>query len=252
MDERSQVMSAEELVRYRRQLIIDGFDEAAQLRLRSSTIAVLGVGGLGCPAALYLAAAGVGHLVLIDDQVPEAANLNRQILHWGTDVRASRTKVQSASWKLRELNENVHVDARFGHLSKDNISLLLGGSDLVLDCTDNFESRLVLNDFCVGHRIPLVHAGVEGLSGQVTTIVPGRTPCLRCIFPRPPRAGRELPILGAAAGVFGSLQAAEAIKTVTGLGEPLLGRMMVGDLGSGRWEEVEIARDPDCQACSRL
>ena len=238
--------------RYRRQLIIDGFGEEAQLKLKKATVGVLGVGGLGSPAIMYLAAAGVGRIILVDDQVPEMSNLNRQTMHWLRDVSASRLKVESAAWKVREMNEEVQVLERCERVTKESISSVLKEAEIVLDCTDNFETRYALNSFCVETRKPFVHAGVEGMHGQITTIVPGGTPCLRCLFPKPPPKKEELPILGAAAGVFGAMQASEAIKLITGIGEPLEGQMILGDLRENVWDRVEVRRDHSCPVCSSL
>lgn len=238
--------------RYRRQLIIEGFGEEAQLKLKKATVGVLGVGGLGSPAIMYLAAAGVGRIILVDDQVPEMSNLNRQTMHWLRDVSASRLKVESAAWKIKEMNEEVQVLERCERVTKESISSVLKEAEIVLDCTDNFETRYALNSFCVETRKPFVHAGVEGMYGQITTIIPGDTPCLSCLFPKPPPNKAELPILGAVAGVFGAMQASEAIKLVTGIGEPLRGQMVLGDLRDNVWDRVDVIRDSSCPVCSSL
>jgi molybdopterin/thiamine biosynthesis adenylyltransferase len=238
--------------RYRRQLIIEGFGEEAQLKLKKATVGILGVGGLGSPATMYLAAAGVGRILLVDDQIPEMSNLNRQVLHWLRDVSASRLKVESAAWKIKEMNEEVQVLERCERVTKESISSVLSDADVILDCTDNFETRYALNSFCVETRKPFVHAGVEGMHGQITTIVPGETPCLRCLFPKTPPKKIELPILGAVAGVFGAMQAAEAIKLITGVGEALKGQMVLGDLRTNVWDRVEVQRDSSCPTCSGL
>jgi molybdopterin/thiamine biosynthesis adenylyltransferase len=243
-------LSASDKERYKRQLTMERFGEKSQLRLARARVAILGVGGLGSPAAMYLAAAGVGTLILVDDQVPELSNLNRQVLHWQRDVAEAIPKVESAAWKIKEMNPEIRVTTRFQKVTEDNIAEALDGSDLVLDCTDNFQVRMSLNRFCLSRSRPFVHAGVEGMHGQITTIIPGETPCLRCLFPQPPAAGSGLSIIGAAAGVFGSMQAIEAIKLITGFGRPLQGRILVGDLEAGWWEEVEVGRYPSCPDCS--
>ena len=238
--------------RYRRQLIIEGFGEQAQLKLKRATVGVLGVGGLGSPASMYLAYAGIGSLILVDDQVPEMSNLNRQVLHWLRDVSAGRLKVESAGWKIKQMNEDVQVLERQERVTPESIVSVLSDADVILDCTDNFATRYALNDFCVARRRPFVHAGVEGMHGQITTIIPGETPCLRCLFPKAPQPKGELPILGAVAGIFGSMQAAEAIKVITGVSRPLKGRMLTADLADNVWEQVELERDPSCPVCSGL
>jgi molybdopterin-synthase adenylyltransferase len=245
-------LSSRDKDRYHRQLIIEGFGEEAQLKLGRATVGVLGIGGLGSPATMYLAAAGIGRILLVDDQVPEMSNLNRQVLHWLRDVSASRLKVESAAWKIKEMNDEVQVLERYERVTKESISSVLGEAEIILDCTDNFETRYALNAFCVETRKPFVHAGVEGLYGQITTIVPGETPCLKCLFPNPPPRKSELPILGAATGVFGSMQAAEAIKLITGVGDALKGQMISGDLRTNVWERVEVQRDKACPVCSGL
>jgi len=237
--------------RYGRQMIMGGFGEEAQLKLKAATVGVLGLGGLGSPASLYLAAAGVGHLILVDDQKVERSNLNRQLLHWDEDAARSRPKVGSATDKLKRLNRHIALASHRERVGQDNIDRILGPAELVLDCTDNFETRMVLNDFCVSAKKPFVHAGVEGLGGQITTIVPGRTPCLRCLFPRTPSNIEPVPILGATAGVFGCMQAVEAVKLITGVGSRLAGKMLVGDMSCNSWDLIEIEADPECPVCGR-
>jgi len=223
--------------------------EEGQERLRRATVGIAGVGGLGSPTAMYLTAAGVGRLVLADPQVPELSNLNRQLLHWTKDVGAA-PKVASAAGKLRALNPEVEVVERAVEVREDNIAEVFAGCDLLVDCLDNLAPRMTLNAHALRTGTPLVHGAVEGWHGQVTVVLPGRTPCLACLFPRPPVAKRTLPIIGATAGVFGSIQAGEAIKVLTGLGEPLASRLLVGDLLSQYWEVVEIDRAEGCPACS--
>jgi len=242
-------LSAKEREKYSRQMVMEGFGEKAQLKLKGATVGILGVGGLGSPASMYLAAAGTGHLILADDQKVERSNLNRQLLHWEQDAESSRYKVESAAEKLKGLNSDLMLTLRTERIHKNNIALLLDDADIMLDCTDNFETRMVLNAFCVSTKKPFVHAGVEGMAGQITTIVPGRSPCLRCLFPRLPPQKTSIPILGAAAGVFGSMQAVEAMKLITGVGQPLIGRMLVADLGCNSWDVIEIEPDPDCPVC---
>lgn len=237
--------------RYKRQLLIKGFGQKAQLSLARSTVGVLGVGGLGSPACMYLTAAGVGRLILIDDQIPEVSNLNRQVLHWERDVSSGREKVESAAWKLKEMNSDLEIVEISERVTKKNLSAVLKDADVMLDCTDNFETRYLLNRFCVEEKVPFVHAAVEGMCGQITTIVPGKTPCLRCLFPRPPPKRQDIAILGATAGVFGAMQATEAIKLITGVGETLRSKLLVGDLSCNTWDVIEVSRDKGCPVCRR-
>jgi len=236
--------------RYARQLIIEGLGQKGQDRLADACVAVVGMGGLGCPASLYLAAAGVGRLVLIDDQRIEGSNLNRQILHFQEDAQLSRYKVESARMKLEALNPEVDLEALPLRLEEDN-PYVLENADVVLDCLDNPKARYVLNRHCLGSKTPLVHGAVEGLSGHVMTIVPGG-PCLRCAFPRMVDRRGPVPVLGAAAGAIGSMQAVEAVKIITGMGGTTGGRALFLDMMTGSMDEVLFPRDPACPDCGSL
>lgn len=247
MIRRGDVPGAMSADRYSRQTALPDVGEEGQERLRRATVGVVGVGGLGSPVALYLAAAGVGRLVLIDPETPELSNLNRQVLHWTEDVGVN-TKVRSAASKLRRLNPEVEVEDRAVRLTAENVDDLLPYCDVVVDCLDSFPPRMVLNRFCVERGTPLVHGAVEGWHGQVTVVLPGRTPCLACLFPRSPEP-RSVPIMGATAGAFGSIQAGEAIKLLTGTGEVLASRLLIGDLQHHQWDVVDIAPAGRCQVC---
>ena len=235
--------------RYARQRMLQGMGAEGQERLAGATVGVMGVGGLGSPASMYLAAAGIGRLVLADPQVPEESNLNRQVLHWTEDV-GTRSKVDSAARKLAALNPNIEVLAKAVEVSRDNIADVFEGCTILLDCLDSVPARMVLNEHALRTGTPAVHAAVEGWHGQVTVMVPGETPCLACLFPRAPRAAGDIPIIGVTAGVFGCLQAGEAIKLITGIGQPLTSKMLIGDLSSQYWDTVEIGRARECPACS--
>ena len=235
--------------RYSRQLAMKGFDEGVQERLLSSRVGILGIGGLGGVVAQYLTAAGVGTLVLVDEDVPEMSNLNRQVLHWEEDVAKMVPKVDSAAEKLHRLNSDVELVTRRERVTEDNIDDVFSGADVIVDCLDDFNVRYILNAYCVRERRPFIHGGIEGMHGQLTTIVPYETPCLNCIFPNVPRPKEPLPIVGVTAAFFGALQAAEAIKLLTGIGEPLTGKLMVGDLASNQYEKVYVRRVEDCPVC---
>ncbi len=237
--------------RYQRQLLIDGIGESGQSKMMKATVAVVGVGGLGSPVCMYLAVAGVGRLIIVDDQTVEVSNLNRQLLHWQEDAEASRLKVDSAAEKLIGMNPNLKVRKHPVRLVAKNIHLLLDDADIIVDCTDNFETRMIMNDYAVGTNKPFVHGAIEALHGQITTVVPGKTPCLRCIFPRPPGQKASIPVLGSAAGTIGAMQATEVIKLLTGFGEPMLGRMLVVDMQNNCYETICIDMDPNCSACGR-
>jgi len=236
--------------RYVRQMMLPGFGEDGQDKLAGSTVAIMGVGGLGSPAAYYLAGAGVGRLILADPQTPDVTNLNRQILHWEEDVGAV-PKAESAAWKLRRFNPHVEVEAHDIEVTPANIAGVFRGADVILDCLDSFAPRFVLNDHALRTSTPFVHAAVEGMHGQITVIEKGRTPCLRCLFPRAPEK-RLFPILGSTAGVFGCLQAAEAVKLLTGVGQPLRSKLLVGDLERNSWETIDILPAENCPTCGEM
>jgi adenylyltransferase/sulfurtransferase len=234
--------------RFIRQMAISGFGREGQQRLEQSCVLVVGMGGLGCSASLYLAAAGVGRLILMDPQRVELSNLNRQILHWEGDV--GRYKVESAIEKLLSLNPRLKVEGRREEANARNLQELVERADVVVDGTDNYATRYLLNEVCVRLGKPFVHGAVEGFLGQITTILPGKGPCLRCIFPHPPPEKEGPPVLGATAGVVGCLEAMETIKLLTGLGEPLVGRLLIFDGKGMHFEEVRVNRRADCPVCS--
>ncbi|WP_456421794.1 ThiF family adenylyltransferase [Thermococcus sp.] len=231
------MLSERELERYDRQIMI--FGKEGQEKLKSSKVAVVGVGGLGSPVAYYLASAGIGTLLLIDEQKPELSNLNRQILHWEEDL-GKNPKPLSAKWKLERFNSDIRIETFVGRLTEGNIDKVLEGVDVIVDCLDNFETRFLLDEYAQRKRIPLVHGAVEGTFGQVTTIVPGKTKSLREIFPNVRKKKGKFPIIGATAGVIGSIQAMEVIKLLTGFGEPLLNKLLLIDLAYNTFDVVEL------------
>ncbi len=231
------MLSERELERYDRQIMI--FGKEGQERLKGSKVAVVGVGGLGSPVAYYLAAAGIGTILLVDEQTPELSNLNRQILHWEDDV-GRNPKPVSAKWKLNRFNSDIAVRSFIGRLTEENVEEVLGDVDIIVDCLDNFETRFLLDDYAHRRRVPLVHGAVEGTFGQVTTIVPGVTKSLRELFPRVGEREGKFPILGATAGVIGSIQAMEVVKLLTGVGEPLLNKLLIVDLAFNAFDVVEL------------
>ena len=251
MNLESLALNENERTRYLRQMAMDGFGEAAQRSLKDSTVTVMGVGGLGSPASMYLAAAGVGRIILVDFQSPELSNLNRQVLHWEGDVEKGTMKVVSAAEKLRELNSGIEIVPKVAKIGVDDLCTTVEDSAVIVDCLDNFEARKMLNVHCVRTQVPFVHAAVEGFTGQLTVIVPGETPCLDCLFPRSPAKRPLIPIIGFTAGVFGCMEACEAVKLITGIGEPLKGKMLVGDLSINYWETVEVERNEHCPVCGR-
>ena len=231
------MLSDRELERYDRQIMI--FGKAGQEKLKASKVAVVGVGGLGSPVAYYLAAAGIGTILLVDEQKPELSNLNRQILHWEEDI-GKNPKSLSAKWKLERFNPDIEIETFVGRLTAENIGEVLDGVDVIVDCLDNFETRFLLDEYAQKARIPLVHGAVEGTFGQVTTVVPGFTKSLREIFPNVGGKSGKFPILGATAGVIGTIQAMEVVKLLTGIGEPLLNKLLIVDLAFNTFDVVEL------------
>ncbi|MEG3191056.1 MULTISPECIES: molybdopterin-synthase adenylyltransferase MoeB [Novilysobacter] len=243
--------------RYSRHLRLPEVGEAGQRKLQVARIAMVGAGGLGSPAAFYLAAAGIGTLVLADDDVIDRSNLQRQILH--TEARIGTSKVESARVALAALNPRVRVEGFGERVTADNVERLLGGADVVLDGADNFAARYLLNDACVKLGKPLVYGAVHRFEGQVSVFDAGRrrgeAPCYRCLFPEPPPAEAapncaEAGVLGVLPGVIGLLQATEAIKLILGLGEPLAGRLLHFDALAMRFRETRLTADPGCKLCA--
>ena len=245
-------LTSEQKSRYSRHLLLPGVGAEGQAKLLNARILMVGAGGLGAPAALYLAAAGVGHLRIIDFDNVEASNLQRQVIH--TTERVGMPKVDSAAAQIRALNPDVQVEAINGMLTTENVATLLDGVDLVIDGTDTFEARYALNDAAVSLGIPVVHAGVFRFEGQLTVLAPGRGPCYRCLHPTPPPAEMApgcgvAGVLGVLPGAIGVLQATEALKVLLGIGEPLIGRLLLWDALEGSFTELTVKRDPHCVAC---
>jgi molybdopterin/thiamine biosynthesis adenylyltransferase/rhodanese-related sulfurtransferase len=242
--------------RYSRHLLMPEVGEAGQRRLMDSKVLLIGAGGLGSPAAYYLAAAGVGTLGLVDHDVVDRSNLQRQILH--TDARVGSSKVASARLALQALNPGVQVVGHETQLSRENVERLLDGYDVVVDGSDNFATRYLVNDACVKLGLPDVHGAVYRFEGQLSVFWPGRPqrpgPCYRCLYREPPPpelapSCAEAGVLGVLPGVIGLLQATETIKLLLGLGEPLVGRLLCFDALRARFTELSIERDPHCPYC---
>jgi molybdopterin/thiamine biosynthesis adenylyltransferase len=244
--------------RYARQLALPEVGEVGQARLRESRVALVGAGGLGSPAAFYLAAAGVGYLTILDDDRVERSNLQRQILHGDADT--GQLKIHSAQQSLQRLNPSVTIAGVEARLDRSNAREMLRGHAVVLDGSDNFETRYAVNDACIALGLPSVHGSVYRFEGQVSVFWPGHPgapgPCYRCLYPEspPPELApscAEAGVLGIVPGVIGILQATEVLKLLLGIGEPLLGRMLHYDALRARFDEFEVLRDPLCQACAR-
>jgi molybdopterin/thiamine biosynthesis adenylyltransferase len=230
--------------RHARQMPLIGTE--GQERLQAATVLVAGAGGLGSPVLLYLAAAGVGRLIIADCDAVEETNLNRQVLHWERDV--GRRKVRSAEEKLRAFDPAVEVVAVDERITEDNAGRIAADARIIIDCLDNFAARFALNDAALDRGIPFVHGAVRGFHGQVTTMVPGQTACMRCLYASVPPAA-PVPVLGTTAGVVGMIQANEAIKYLAGTGGLLCDRLLIWDGARSLAEEMHIARDPGC-VCS--
>jgi sulfur-carrier protein adenylyltransferase/sulfurtransferase len=246
-------LTPEQQQRYSRHLLIPEVGTAGQVALLESKVLLVGAGGLGSPAALYLAAAGVGTLGIVDFDVVEASNLQRQILH--STERLGTKKVDSARQSIEALNPDVEVLTYDEMLGPANVERLIAGYDVILDGTDTFETRYLVNDAAVAAGIPVVHASVFRFEGQLTTFVPYLGPCYRCLYPAPPppelAPGCSVAgVLGVVPGIMGLLQANEVLKLLLRIGEPLVGRLMLFDALEGSFSEVRLARDPACPVCS--
>lgn len=228
--------------------MLDSIGQSGQEKLGQSIITIIGAGGLGSAAAFYLAAAGIGVLRIVDCDVVDITNLNRQILHGGKDV--TRRKVDSAVEKLRALNAEITVEGIHERLTASNVDALIQGSHLVLDCLDNFPTRYILNEAARRLNIPFIHGACRGFEGRVATIIPGVTPCLRCIIPCPPPP-EKFPILGTTAGAIGLLQANEALKFLLKIGIGLSNSLLLYDGERNVFRVIDVEKDPDCQTCGK-
>ena len=239
--------------RYSRHLLIPEVGEEGQQKLLDSRVLLIGAGGLGSPAGLYLAAAGVGTIGIVDDDAVDETNLQRQIVH--STERLGDAKADSAKRTLEALNPDVAVKVFKERLTSDNVDRILGeGWDVIVDGADNFPTRYLLNDASVWHRIPVVHGSIFRFEGQATVFKPHEGPCYRCLFPQPPPpelapSCAEGGVLGVLPGVIGSLQANEALKLALGIGDPLVGRLLIFDALQATFTEIALRRDPDCPVC---
>jgi len=247
-------LDADASERYARHLVLPEVGVAGQQKLARARVVLIGAGGLGAPIALYLAAAGVGTLTLVDDDVVERSNLQRQVIH--ADARIGAPKVDSARTALNALNPGVRVDTVRERLRATNVEAILRGHDLVVDGADNFPARYLLSAASVRLGLPLVYGAVHRFSGQVSVFDPRRadSPCYRCLFPQPPSAAEapncsEAGVLGVMPGIVGLLQANEVLKLVLGIGEPLVGRLLCHDALAGTFRELRLPRDPACPGC---
>jgi molybdopterin/thiamine biosynthesis adenylyltransferase len=244
-------LDSAQLDRYSRHIIMDDVGPEGQKRLLNSRALVVGAGGLGSPVIQYLAAAGVGHLTIVDDDVVERSNLQRQIVHGDADI--GRPKVDSAAAFVADLNPDITVDTHRTRVTKGNVADIVPGHDVVVDTSDNFPTRYLLNDFCRLEGVPIAHGAIYKFEGQVTTLVP-EGPCYRCLFPEAPEPGTvpdcaATGVLGVLPGTVGCLQATEAVKLLLGVGDPLVGRLLFYDAMDLSFETAPYRRTPECPVC---
>lgn len=239
--------SSEELDRYRRQMLL--FGEPGQEKLKQASVLIAGAGGLGSPVAFYLAAAGIGRIRIVDNDCVERSNLNRQILHGERDIGSRKT--DSARKKLAALNPDIEIDACFETIDEGTIDPLVQGMDIMVDAMDNYPTRYLLNRAALRWGIPLVHGAINGFQGQVTTIVPGKSACLHCLFPHPP-PNEVFPVVGVTPGIIGLIQADEALKYILGTGTLLENRLLLWDGLSCTLEEIPTERNPLCEECNAI
>ena len=247
--------SPDELLRYQRHLGLAGFGPAAQEKLRTGSVLVIGAGGLGCPALLYLAAAGVGRIVLIDPDTVDASNLHRQVLYVSAD--AGRPKALAAAERLRALNPHIVIEPHVARLTRDNALDLIRSVDVVLDGSDNFATRYLVNDACMLADRPLVYGAIQGFEGQASVFNHRGGPTYRCLFPEPPEPGAapncaEAGVLGVLPGLIGTLQATETIKLLAGVGDPLSGRLFLYDALAMTTRTLRLSSDPRSRAITEL
>jgi adenylyltransferase/sulfurtransferase len=241
------MLSERALLRYDRQIRLESIGEKGQEKLNHSRILIAGAGGLGSIAAYYLAAAGIGTIRIVDKDRVELSNLNRQILHGEKDV--DRLKVESAAEKLVQFNRDIVIEALNEEINEKTLPRLAMGCDLVLDGLDNFPTRYLLNEYLLPQGIPFIYGGILGMMGMTTIILPGRTPCLKCLFPQAPPP-QKFPALGTTPGIIGLIQANEAVKYLVGFGSLLAGRLLIYNGMETRFSEVQVEPNPDCSLCA--
>ena len=243
------MLSKDELARYDRQIMLHGFGEEGQAKLKESRVFIAGAGGLGSPAAIYLAAAGIGNLRIVDDDEVEISNLNRQILHWQEDINGK--KASSAADKLARMNPAIKIEGIVTRIDEDNAVQLTADTDVIVDAMDNLPTRYLLNKTAVNKGIPFVHGAVYGFEGRAMTVIPGKSACLNCLYHGATLPQEKFPVIGVTPAVIGCIQATEVIKYIVGLGELLTDRLLNYDALRMTFNEFKVPRDPNCEVCSK-
>jgi len=240
------MLTPSERERYDRQIMIGEIGQEGQEKLKRSRVAIAGAGGLGSPIAIYLTAAGIGMIRMIDHEQVALSNLNRQILHWEEDI--GRKKIDSARTKLKNLNRAVEIETIAETITEGNVSQLVDGCDVIVDAMDNLPTRYVLNRCAIEKKVPFFHGAVNGFEGRAMTILPGKTACLRCMS-RGPVPQEKFPVIGVAPAVIGSIQATEVIKYLVGIGKLLTNRLLIYDGLKVTFSEFTVNKNPDCDHC---
>lgn len=240
-------LTKNDLIRYQRQILYSGFGEEGQNKLKCSHVVVAGMGGLGSLASIYLACAGVGRITIVDYDFVELSNLNRQILYWDEDM--GEKKVFSAARKLAKLNPSIEVTPVCDKITEDNVKGIIKGANAVIDGMDNFETRFIINSACVSEGIPFIHGAIHGLTGEITTIIPGKTACLACIFPDVPQGDMVLPVFGVTPALIASLQVMETIKLLANIAGLLTNKMLYVSGETMEFIHVNITKRSDCRVC---
>ena len=244
------MLTRDELKRYDRQIMIHGFGEEGQAKLKRARVFIAGAGGLGSPVSIYLATAGVGTIRIVDHDKVELSNLNRQILH--RDENIGMEKTDSAAEKLQKINPGVKVEAIAETITEANISQLVDECDLIVDAMDNLPTRYLLNKTALEKDIPLFHGAVYGFEGRAITVIPGKTACINCVYHGVTVPKEKFPVIGVTPAVIGCIQATEVIKYIVGLGELLTNRLLIYDALGMTFTELKVKKDPNCEHCGNL
>jgi adenylyltransferase/sulfurtransferase len=244
------MLTKEELERYDRQIILYGFGEERQEKLKKARVLIAGTGGLGSPISIYLAVAGVGNISIVDHDTVELRNLNRQILHWQENIKKKKT--DSAVDKLRRLNPDVNIEGIDETITKENIGQLAADADIIVDAMDNLPTRYILNKVAIDKNIPFVHGAIYGFEGRVMTVIPGKSACLNCVYHGVSVPKEKFPVIGITPAVIGCIEATEVIKYITGMGSLLTDRLLNYDALNMTFTEFAVKRDPDCEHCGNI